>query len=99
MASLKNGEIGALSYLYGFDFNFVRSCPWTEAGDPLSHFLFVLVTELLTQVLMRAKNQGNINGVQVARGAPLISHLFFVDDAMFFCRAIGLKLVRLNSVS
>ncbi|CAL1356041.1 unnamed protein product [Linum trigynum] len=66
-------------------------------GDPLSPYLFLLVAEGLSSYVSLAAKQKRIHGLSVARGAPVISHLFFADDAIFFARATvkeGLELRR-----
>jgi hypothetical protein len=32
-------------------------------------------------------NQSFINGLTIAQSAPKISHLFFADDSLIFCKA------------
>ena len=56
-------------------------------GDPLSPYLFILCIEGLSCMLNTLEKRGYIHGVQVARGSPIISHLFFADDSYLFCRA------------
>ena len=55
--------------------------------DPLSPFIFILCTEALVSLLNHAKNQGKITGMRVSRASPPVSHLFFDDDSLFFCKA------------
>ena len=38
-------------------------------------------------MLNTLEKRGYIHGVQVARGAPIISHHFFADNSYLFCRA------------
>ncbi|KAK6159063.1 hypothetical protein DH2020_006377 [Rehmannia glutinosa] len=40
--------------------------------------------EVFSSILRRAEAKGDIHGVQVARGAPTILHLFFADDSLLF---------------
>ncbi|KAL9676640.1 hypothetical protein QQ045_004856 [Rhodiola kirilowii] len=56
-------------------------------GDPLSPYLFLLCTELLSAKISAAVSSGDISGVRICREAPAISHLFFADDSIFFIRA------------
>lgn len=53
-------------------------------GDPLAPFLFILAAEGLHQVLESAKNVGVYTGVQLPNDGPLLSHLQYADDAIFF---------------
>lgn len=46
-------------------------------GDPLSPYLFLLVAEGLSSMLKGAEDRGEIEGVKVCRGAPVVSHLLF----------------------
>uniref|UniRef100_A0A803P7K6 Reverse transcriptase domain-containing protein n=1 Tax=Cannabis sativa TaxID=3483 RepID=A0A803P7K6_CANSA len=55
-------------------------------GDPISPFLFLLCHDVLSRLLLRAENRGDIKGISIARGATPISHLMFVDDTMIFAR-------------
>ncbi|GAU30671.1 hypothetical protein TSUD_31430 [Trifolium subterraneum] len=56
-------------------------------GDPLSPYLFILVTECLTALIHQAVGRGDLHGVRIYRGAPEVSHLLFADDCFLFCRA------------
>uniref|UniRef100_A0A803QAN7 Reverse transcriptase domain-containing protein n=1 Tax=Cannabis sativa TaxID=3483 RepID=A0A803QAN7_CANSA len=58
-------------------------------GDPLSPFLFILCSEVLSKLITRAEANGELSGVKVSRDAVPISHLFYADDAIFFCKATG----------
>ncbi|CAM8902040.1 unnamed protein product [Rhodiola kirilowii] len=56
-------------------------------GDPLSPYLFLLCSELLSAKISAAVTSGSISGVRISRDAPVISHLFFADDSIFFIKA------------
>jgi hypothetical protein len=56
-------------------------------GDPISPYLFILVTEGLTALINKSVASGNIHGVKICRGAPTVSHLLFADDYFLFCRS------------
>jgi hypothetical protein len=56
-------------------------------GDPLSPYLFIICAEVLSGLLTKGLADGNFQGVMIAPSAPPISHLFFADDSLFFCRS------------
>ncbi|CAA7019014.1 unnamed protein product [Microthlaspi erraticum] len=55
-------------------------------GDPLSPFIFILCSEVLTGLCNNAQFSGLLPGIKVARDSPRINHLLFADDTMFFCQ-------------
>ncbi|GER38816.1 RNA-directed DNA polymerase (reversetranscriptase)-related family protein [Striga asiatica] len=56
-------------------------------GDPLSPYLFIIVTEALSNLINKACVSSNYKGIQISKHSPSISHLFFADDALIFCHA------------
>lgn len=52
-------------------------------GDPLSQYLFILYAVVLSHMLKRAEQQGNIKGIKISNASPPISHLLFADDSLF----------------
>jgi hypothetical protein len=56
-------------------------------GDPLSPYLFILVTEGLSSLIKKTVSRGDLHGVQIWREAPVVSHLLFAGDCFLFCRS------------
>nr|XP_017221408.1 PREDICTED: uncharacterized protein LOC108198150 [Daucus carota subsp. sativus] len=56
-------------------------------GDPLSSYIFLICMEGLTTLIQENVRRKNIKGIKVARGAPILSHLFFADDNYIYCQA------------
>ena len=56
-------------------------------GNPLSPYLFLLASEGLNGLIQHAVEGGQIEGFALCRSGPKISHLFFADDSLLFCRA------------
>lgn len=54
-------------------------------GCPISPYLFILAMEGFSQLIHKARRQGFLSGIHVARSL-FITHLFFVDDVLLFGR-------------
>jgi len=56
-------------------------------GDPLSPYLFLLCSEGLNGLIKKVVVVGDLRGFSLCRSGSQISHLFFADDSLIFCRA------------
>jgi hypothetical protein len=68
---------GTLSSFFG------SSCGLRQ-GDPLSHFLFVIVMEALSRIIFATVDGGFLLGFFVGSREVNISYLLFVDDTLVF---------------
>ena len=64
-------------------------------GDPLSPYLFLLCAEGLLALIKKSVAAGNMEGIAICKGGPKLSHLFFADDSLIFCRT---SLLECNSL-
>jgi hypothetical protein len=55
--------------------------------DPLSPFLFILGSEVLSRLLLKEERLGNIKGMKIASSSSAINHLLFADDLLLFGKA------------
>ena len=55
-------------------------------GDPLLPYLFLLCAEGLSALIKSTVACGDLGGIAVCRGGPKLSHLFFADDSLIFCK-------------
>lgn len=53
----------------------------------MSPYLFLLCSERFSNLLRKAEQSKKITGISVSRGGLRISHLFFADDSLIFCKA------------
>ena len=47
----------------------------------------MLCAEGLSALIKKASVDGLLEGISMSRGGPCLSHLFFVDDSLIFCKA------------
>ncbi|XP_048503106.1 uncharacterized protein LOC104896166 [Beta vulgaris subsp. vulgaris] len=65
---------------------FIPSCGLRQ-GDPLSSYLFILVMEILSRMLVKGTEDKIFQGIKLSRTGPAVSHLFFADDSLIFFKA------------
>lgn len=58
-----------------------------QASILLSPYLYILFVEILSRMLHKLKSKGKIHGIKIGSSSLPISHLFFADDILIFCRA------------
>lgn len=70
--------------LNGTPHGFFRPARGLRQSDLLSPFMFILGSEVLSRLLIKAELSGEIHMVTIARNALPITHLLFVDVLMIF---------------
>ena len=56
-------------------------------GDPLSPYLFLLCADGFSSLINSATRNNMLSSVSIYRGCPMVTHLFFADDSLLFCKA------------
>lgn len=82
--------IRSVSYsvlINGLPYGNIKPTRGLRQGDAMSPYLFLLCGEVLSQMLDYAQHTNQLQGMKLARRCPTISHLFFADAFLFFCRA------------
>ena len=73
--------------LNGHPFGTIIPSRGLRQGDPLSPYLFLLCAEGLSALLHKAALRNALKGVAASARGPRVSHLFFADDSLIFCKA------------
>ncbi len=71
----------------GSSHGYFTSSRGLRQGDPLSPYLFLFCAEGLHRLLSQAETSGQIQGLSLCRNGPRLTHLFFADDCLLFCKA------------
>ena len=56
-------------------------------GYPLSPYLFLFVSDVLSRMILAEVNAHNVKGLVINKNCVVLSHLFFVDDSLLFMEA------------
>jgi len=67
----------------GVPYDNIRPSMGLHQGDPLSPYLFLLVAEGLSTLLVRAEREGKITGVPFSGGGLRLSHFFLPTTVSF----------------
>jgi hypothetical protein len=93
--------ISTVSYsilVNGEPHGYIQPTRGLRQGDPLSPYLFLLCAEGLHSLIHKAKVAGDLQGVSISRGGPKLTHLFFADDSLLFCKAKPVEVARIQNI-
>ncbi|RVW61143.1 Transposon TX1 uncharacterized 149 kDa protein [Vitis vinifera] len=76
----------------------VKASRGLRQGDPLSPFLFTIVADVLSRMLLKAEERNVLEGFRVGRNRTRVSHLQFADDTIFFSSTREEDMMTLKSV-
>ncbi|KAJ9678120.1 hypothetical protein PVL29_022881 [Vitis rotundifolia] len=76
----------------------VKASRGLRQGDHLSPFLFTLVADVLSRMVLRAEERNALEGFRVGRNRTRVSHLQFADDTIFFSSTREEDILTLKSV-
>ena len=76
----------------------VKASRGLRQGDPLSSFLFNLVADVQSRMLLRAEERNLLEGFRVGRNRTRVSHLQFANDTIFFSNTREEELQTLKSL-
>ena len=65
----------------------IKATKGLRQGDPLSPFLFTIVADALSRMMIRAEERGLFEGFTVGRDGSRVSLLQYADDTIFFAKA------------
>ncbi|KAL9690889.1 hypothetical protein QQ045_011301 [Rhodiola kirilowii] len=68
-------------------------------GDPLSPYLFLFFSDLLSAKMSSAVASKSVSGVKFGCEGPIVTHLFFADDSIFFIKANKEEATRLREIT
>ena len=82
--------ITSVSYsvlINGATYGSIKPSRGLRQGDPLSPSLFLLCAEGLSAIIHEAVRNHSLTGIFICRSSPSVTHLFFADDSILFCKA------------
>lgn len=82
--------ISSVSYSFlhnGDEFGRVFPQRGLRQGNPISLYIYIMCAKGLSSMIRRSEEVGLLHGCRIARGAPSISHLFFLRMIAIFLKA------------
>jgi hypothetical protein len=73
--------------LNGSPFGYISPGRGLRQGDLLSHFLFILGSEVFLRLMFKEERNGSLHGLRIARNCSPIHYLLFADDLLIFGKA------------
>ena len=73
--------------LNGSPFGCISPKRGLRQGDPISLFLFIIGSEVLSRLLFQGERTGSIKGLKIYKHCSAIHHLLFADDLFIFGKA------------
>ncbi|CAN1744197.1 LINE-1 retrotransposable element ORF2 protein [Linum perenne] len=67
-------------------------------GDPLSPFLFIVVSNVLSFLMTTAVEEGGIKGMRLTPRCPVLHHILFADDTVLCGKATVTEAQRMKSI-
>lgn len=52
-------------------------------GDPLSPYLFILMGEILSRLILLEESTGHLEVIKIARNVPPLTHLMYADESIW----------------
>ena len=74
----------------------VKASRGLRQGDPLSLFLFSIVADVLSRMMLRAEERSVLEGFRADRNRIRVTHLQFANDIIFFANSCAEKLQTLR---
>ncbi|RVW83327.1 LINE-1 retrotransposable element ORF2 protein [Vitis vinifera] len=99
--SWMRGCLSSVSYAILVNGNakgWVKASRGLRQGDPLSHFLFTIVVDVLSRMLLKADERSLLEGFRVGKNGCRVSHLQFADDTILFANSSKEELQTLKSL-
>ena len=94
------GCLSSISYailVNGSIKGWVKATRGLRQGDPLSPFLFTIVIDVLSRMLLRAEERSLLEGFSVGRNRTRVSYLQFADDTIIFSNTCAEELQTLKN--
>ena len=76
----------------------VKATRGVRQSNPLYLFLFTIVADVLSMMLLRAEERSLLEGFRVGRNRTRVTHLQFADDTIFFSNTCAKDLQTLKSL-